>query len=129
MDQQQKTGKPWSASNPIPNIKQFFEKLDPDKMARDAEIDNRLAQQHDAVVPHVNDRLPKKDKKVTDPVTGKEVVIENVGRDFMKAVKDPRVSDLMHYGSKLTFGKLSVPNANLDKDTVKSLNLPLAAVC
>lgn len=41
-------------------------------------------------------------KTVTDPVTGGEVQISDVGKDFMKAVEDPQ---------------LSVPNANLGKPT------------
>ena len=41
-------------------------------------------------------------KTVTDPTTGNEVQIEDVDKDFMKAVEDP---------------KLSVPNANLGKAT------------
>ena len=41
-------------------------------------------------------------KTVTDPVTGGEVQIADVGDDFIKAVEDPQ---------------LSVPNANLGKET------------
>lgn len=105
MAQQQKSGKPWSAANPIPNIKQFVESLDKDKAERDRQIDvqNKAAeQQNGAPVPHKNEPLSKKGKTVTDPTTGNQVIVEDVGKDFMKAVKDPM---------------LSVPNANLGKET------------
>ena len=111
MAQQQKTGKPWSASNPIPNIKTFVENLDKGKAERDRQIDadadadaetSQAGGQNGAPVPHQNEAPSKKGKIVTDPTTGNKVTIEDVGQDFMKAVKDPM---------------LSVPNANLGKET------------
>lgn len=92
---QQQSGKPWSGNNPIPNIKQFVENLDKNKKERDQQIDA------DAKVPnqskngevHAHQNAPKQTggKTVLDPTTGKQVVIEDVGKDFMKAVKDPQV--------------------------------------
>lgn len=105
MAQQQKTGKPWSGNNPIPNIQQFISNLDKDKASRDAKIDeaNKASSQgNGAPVQHQNQAASTKGKEVTDPTTGKKVIIEDVGKDFMDAVKDPM---------------LSVPNANLGKDT------------
>src|SRR3954451_20604620 len=105
MAQQQRTGKPWSGANPIPTIKQFIESLDRDKAERDRQIDEQTRaanQQNVAPVPHENEAVTKKGKRVTDPITGNEVVIEDVGKDFMKAVQDPR---------------LCVPNANLGRET------------
>ena len=105
MAQQQKSGKPWSGANPIPNIKQFVESLDKDKAERDRQIDGQDSaanQQNASPVPQQNEPVSNKGKTVTDPTTGKQVVIENVGKDFMKAVQDPT---------------LSVPNANLGKET------------
>lgn len=92
MAQQQKTGKPWSGANPIPNIQQFVEKLDKNKAERDRQIDeqNKLGQ-NDQVAPHMSEARKPKGKTVTDPVTGKEVVIEDVGKEFMKGVKNPVV--------------------------------------
>lgn len=91
--QQQRTGKPWSAANPIPNIKQFVEALDRDKANRDREIDeqNKL-REREQVKPHKNETLSRQGKWVHDPVTGNQVQIEDVGKDFMKAVKDPMAS-------------------------------------
>jgi Ca2+-dependent lipid-binding protein len=105
MAQQQKPGKPWSGTNPIPNIKQFIENLDKDKAERDRHIDEQYRaanQQNGAPMPHKNEVVSPKGKTVTDPTTGNQVVIEDVGKDFMKAVRDPM---------------LSVPNANLGKET------------
>lgn len=99
---QQKAGKPWSGNNPIPNIKQFVESLDKDKADRDRQIDERNTVPQDKVTPHKNEPQSSNGKTVTDPTTGNQVVVENVDKDFMKAVKDP---------------KLSVPNANLGRPT------------
>ena len=103
-DQQQMTGKPWSGTNKIPNIKQFVAKLDKDKADRDRQIDQSTQQNgaDPSIIAHKNEVHTKKGKIVTDPTTGNQVEIEDVGEDFMKAVKDPM---------------LSVPNANLGKPT------------
>ncbi len=95
MAQQQRSGKPYSGTNPIPNIQKFVESLDKDKRERDRQIDeqNKLYEQqhHGSVKPHKNAPKPTGGKTVTDPTTGKQVVIEDVGKDFMKAVRDPQV--------------------------------------
>ena len=101
MAQQQRSGKPWSGNNPIPNVKQFIDSLDKDKAERDRNIDAQ-SKPGDGIKPHKNDTRVSNGKTVTDPTTGNQVVIENVGKDYMKAVKDPQ---------------LSVPNANLGKPT------------
>ena len=103
-DQQQMTGKPWSGTNKIPNIQQFVAKLDKDKASRDKQIDesNQGNAADPSIVAHKNEVHTKKGKVVTDPTTGNQVEIEDVGEDFMKAVKDPM---------------LSVPNANLGRPT------------
>lgn len=105
-DQEQHHPGHYSGRNRIPNIKEFAASLDRDKKDRDAKIDaDSKSNKKDATVQeHVNSS-PKgkgKGRKVTDPVTGKEVEITDVNADFMKAVEDPY---------------LSVPNANLGKDT------------
>ncbi|RMZ84994.1 hypothetical protein DV738_g320, partial [Chaetothyriales sp. CBS 135597] len=107
---QQKSGKPWSGANKIPNINDFLASLDLDKARRDEEIDqaeqaNQEQEQNladDGVTDHKNETKKRKGKTVTDPVTGKTVVIEDVNKEFMRNVDNP---------------KLSVPNANLGKPT------------
>ena len=90
--QEQKSGKPWSGANRIPNIKQFVEALDKDKASRDNEIDQRnQAGKEEQVTAHVNEAKSKGGKWVHDPVTGNKVMIEDVSKDFMKSVKDPMV--------------------------------------
>jgi hypothetical protein len=91
----------YSGANPVPTIKEFMEKLDVTKKDRDKNIDD------EAVPPKERTQEPKLkvgkgQKVVTDPVTGAEVGIENSKRSMVKEVDDP---------------KLSVPNANLGKDT------------
>jgi len=97
----------YSGANPIPNIKKFVEGLDADKKRRDEEIERQIKEEkgQGEAVPHT----PAQDtgtsgtkKTVTDPVTGKQVDIEDVNEEFTKRVENP---------------VLSVPNANLDRDT------------
>lgn len=92
--QQQKSGKPWSGTNKIPNIQEFVSGLDKEKAARDKEIDaqNSAASKQDKIVPHKNEKRDDKGKTVTDPVTGKQVVISDVGKKYMKNVDNPQVN-------------------------------------
>lgn len=90
--------KPYSGKNPIPTIKQFVENLDRDKAERDKRIDQegKSGPQGD-VKAHQNTRKAVKEgsrKTVTDPVTGKQVQIEDVDKSMMKAVEDPHVQTL-----------------------------------
>lgn len=98
-DQQQSVpGGHYSGSNKVPTINKFLESLDRDKKNRDAEIDQQknIATQEKngtaAVTPHKNDLPQKKGQKtVTDPVTGKEVVIEDAHKDNLDLVENPIV--------------------------------------
>ena len=102
---EQKSGKPWSGTNRIPNIKQFVEALDRDKAHRDKHIDAKneeQQQQSESVTEHHNAPTKKQGKWVHDPVTGHEVMIEDVGQDFMKAVKDPMVRSIQPVDAALT---------------------------
>ena len=92
----------YSGHNPVPNIKKFVESLDKEKKQRDKNIEEETAAKRARGGPtagsdvrdHVEDK-PKgvagSRKKVTDPVTGREVEIEDVNANFMKAVEDPQV--------------------------------------
>lgn len=123
--QQHAPGGHYSGTNKIPTINQFIEKLDRDKKERDHEIDEqRKARAHAGggdAVPHKNSDLHAKEnqQKVTDPTTGKEVVIEDVNDKMVESAKNPVVSgDDSDSCNKLTREQLSVPNANLNKPTV-----------
>ncbi|TKX19683.1 C2 domain-containing protein 4 [Elsinoe australis] len=101
-DQQQQQHGPggfYSGSNKIPTVHQFIERLDRDKRERDKGIDAKTGE----AVPH-KDKKPQdtSGKSVTDPTTGNQVVIADVGKEMMERAKNPT---------------LSVPNANLGKDT------------
>ncbi|EXJ89462.1 hypothetical protein A1O3_02529 [Capronia epimyces CBS 606.96] len=103
--QQQKSGKPWSGTNKIPNIKEFVTLLDKDKAQRDRELDsspNQQAARSNEATPHKNEKQKTSGKTVTDPVTGNKVLIANVGKEYMTRADNPQ---------------LSVPNANLGKPT------------
>ena len=80
--------------------------MDKDKRERDQQLDElrKQAQNQTEATPHHNTTTGKEGtrKTVRDPTTEKEVQIEDVDANFMKAVEDPQ---------------LSVPNANLGKDT------------
>jgi hypothetical protein len=121
-NQKKGPGGHYSGSNPIPNIQRFIESMDADKKDRDAKINHELSEKQklqntgsDEIRDHDNGQptgVEGTRKKVTDPTTGKEVEIEDVNADFMKAVENPQ---------------LSVPNANLGKETVSffSIHVPM----
>lgn len=130
----------WSAANPIPTIQKFVENLDKDKRDRDQQIDDEIKRRQQdankskqAVDNEVAELANKKARHVTDPVTGREVSIADVDKQYMAEVENPSVSRLFHvkkihdantlatdYHSKCkpreTNGKYDIPVA---------LNLPL----
>lgn len=96
MAQQQKSGKPWSGQNKIPTIGQFIDNLDKDKKERDQNITSGQQQKigiknQDVTVPHKNQERMKDAKSVSDPVTGGQVMISDVGREYMENATDPKV--------------------------------------
>jgi hypothetical protein len=111
LQQKAGTGGHWSGGNKIPTVGQFIQRLDKDKQERDKQLDDQAqarAQQQGLggsdVKAHKNEKreASSSQKTVTDPTTGKEVVIEDVNQDYINKAKEP---------------VLSVPNANLGKDT------------
>ncbi|MCJ1313286.1 hypothetical protein MMC25_006963 [Agyrium rufum] len=112
MDQQQqvKPGGHYSGQNKVPTISKFLANLDKDKKDRDAQIEESKKNKVSGgdAVPHHNEKPNTSGRKtVTDPTTENQVQIEDVNKDFMSAVKDPQ---------------LSVPNANLGKDTTVKID-------
>ena len=112
--QQHAPGGHYSGHNPIPTVKQFVENLDRDKRARDKQIEETAtaAAAHKQDQPKTDDELPETqlkgtEKKVTDPTTGREVVIADVNKDMINEVENPHIV---------------VPNANLNKQTVGNPN-------
>lgn len=125
--QQHAPGGHYSGHNPIPTVRQFVENLDRDKKNRDKEIDERAkttkpqtgstapttaagtttAPTQDGVQDHKvqSKTIEGTEKTVTDPTTGREVVIADVNKDMIDEVENPH---------------LIVPNANLNKPTVSS---------
>ncbi|CZS98597.1 probable meiotically up-regulated gene 190 protein [Rhynchosporium agropyri] len=91
-DQKVGPGSHYSGTNPIPNIQQFLESLDIDKKERDKKIDEGLisgeVKDHSASEPGVSGTR----KSVTDPTTGRHVEIEDVDKEFMRAVEKPQAS-------------------------------------
>ncbi|RMZ74209.1 c2 domain [Pyrenophora seminiperda CCB06] len=98
----------YSGHNPIPTVRQFVDSLDKDKRARDQKLDEEAAQNQQSATedakPHrqTERHVEGTEKTVTDPTTGREVVIADVNKDMLKEVENPHVV---------------VPNANLNKDT------------
>ena len=94
--QQQKSGVPWSGANKIPNIKEFMTKLDKEKAQRDKAIDTQAHPNQAGsteVTPHQNEKPEGKGTTVTDPVTGNQVVIADVGKEYMERADNPQVRD------------------------------------
>ena len=86
-----------------------MQRLDRDKASRDANIDAQRSgaqQGGDDVKPHQNEvkHTSENQQTVTDPTTGKQIVIEDVNEDMRERAKNPT---------------LSVPNANLGKETTQ----------
>jgi len=117
--QQHAPGGHYSGHNPVPTVKKFLENLDKDKAERDRKIDEEsktnkpsdpnaippsLPTAAGEAVPHRPQKagIEGTQKTVTDPTTGKQVVIEDVGKSMLDQVENPTIS---------------VPNANLNKET------------
>jgi len=97
---QQKTGGHYGAHNKIPTVGQLLDRLDREKKDRDREIDHNAKAQG---IPHKNARQDAKlQKTVTDPTTGKEVVIADVDKTYMENAKN---------------NIISIPNEALGKET------------
>lgn len=98
---------PYSGHNKVPTIRQFVENLDRGKADRDRHLgeeaqalNNGYTVKNQEIMPHKNQERMKDAKAVHDPVTGGNVMIANVGKEYMENATDP---------------KLTVPNANLGK--------------
>jgi hypothetical protein len=104
VDTQHAPGGHYSGRNRIPNIQEFVASLDRDKRERDAQIDAALKEnkKNKSIAEHKIEDTKKPGRKVTDPVTGRQVEIEDMDVDYKAVVDNPI---------------LSVPNANLGKET------------
>ena len=97
----------YSGANPIPNIQKFVESLDKEKRDRDRKIDEEskshpVEGDNTTYNSEARDHKPSKPagkagsrKRVTDPVTGNEVEIEDVNADFLKSVGNPHVRTVL----------------------------------
>ena len=96
----QRSGKPWSGNNKIPTISEFVDRLDRDKKQRDAEVTAAdggsagVQVKHQDVMPHKNQERMKDAKTVSDPVTGGQVMIADVGKEYMENADNPKVSGM-----------------------------------
>jgi len=101
----------YSGRNPIPTINQFIENLDKDKAERDRQIDEankakaaaqraqkrgqpatQQGQSGDAVAHREqHNGIEGTQKRVTDPTTGRTVIIEDVSKEMVKNAANPVV--------------------------------------
>ena len=120
MADQQQTVQPgayYSNTNKIPTVQKFIQNLDKGKADRDKAIDEAQEHKTSGTQAHKPNPKGKNQREATDPVTGKEVVIEDATKEMYKHVTNPQ---------------LSVPNANLGKETVRAttfLGSVLLIVC
>lgn len=103
-DQQQQhaPGGHYSGANPVPTVRKFLENLDQDKKERDRQVEEREKQLREdpnassgqsqvaAHKPHPRG-IKGTQKEVTDPTTGRKVVIEDIKKDVMHEVDNPKV--------------------------------------
>lgn len=101
-DTKVRPGGHYSGKNPIPNVQRFIASMDADKKQRDAKIDAEMSANNSSG--EAKDHTPGQPagvkgsrKTVTDPTTGREVQIEDVNADFMKAVEEPVVCLKFYY--------------------------------
>lgn len=97
--QQHAPGGHYSGHNPVPTVRKFIENLDRDKAERDRKLDDEYAAKQRKTTP-TEDAVAHKPQKagisgtqktVTDPTTGREVVIEDVSKTMMNQVENPTV--------------------------------------
>ena len=104
-NQKKGPGGHYSGVNPIPNIQRFVESLDAEKRERDAMIEEsiRANQAQNRVTDHKPHQPSTKGtrKVVTDPTTGRDVEIEDVNKDFMKAADNSIVRPESYYFSRM----------------------------
>lgn len=107
MDAQESVAAPgqhYSGSNRIPNIKQFMERLDKDKKGRDAKIDSEVtggaktsSSASEATAHQEGQRRRGTNRRtVRDPVTGKDVEIDDNDGSLLKEAEDPHVRPPPH---------------------------------
>jgi hypothetical protein len=99
----------YSGANPIPTVQEFIEKLDITKNERDKKIDAaekkpkgedvKKVQEHEQRQQQTTNRSStpqlvagRHQKIVTDPVTGKQVVIEHAKKEGVRDVRNPKVN-------------------------------------
>ncbi|KAL4882080.1 hypothetical protein BJY04DRAFT_53207 [Aspergillus karnatakaensis] len=105
---QHRVGEHWSGNNPVPTIGRFIERLQADQKERE-EHEKVMASKRqerenaEGATPHRPRKVGQgRTREVTDPITGRDIEVEDLDENAMEPVKDP---------------KLVVPNANLGKDT------------
>lgn len=96
------SGQHYSGRNRIPNIKQFVEGLDRQKKHRDAQIDKqnqngtangKANSNTDGARDHIPTQKTGKNRRtIRDPVTGKDVEIEDISSQHLKAAEQPMAS-------------------------------------
>lgn len=96
-------GNNYSGTHKVPNIKQFMESLDRDKRERDAKIDQ--SKQGSEAVQHqpAERKVGKNRRTVHDPVTGKDVEIDDMDGDILKSVENPMVGNPIYTRWKVAF--------------------------
>ena len=95
MAEQQKAGggKPWSGTNKIPTVNEFISRLDKGKSERDKALESQYS---DTATAHHSEKPQKGGKTVTDPVTGHQVVVDDVGKEYMERADNPQVRIILH---------------------------------
>jgi hypothetical protein len=107
----------YSGANPIPTVQEFMQKLDMGKKDRDKDIDEKAKKKvvdsqksHAVNTGHMTGeqassvselKAGKGQRLVTDPVTGKDVIIENAKKDLTKEVTNPKVREVRFQRPKL----------------------------
>lgn len=100
-------GQHYSGTNRVPNIQDFIRSLDRDKRERDARIDaehKKKASPGEVTTPVVEPKRPGSHlRTVRDPVTGRDVEIDDISTQQLKDARNPKVGEVaVHASSVLT---------------------------
>lgn len=108
-------------TNKVPDIKTFVRNLDREKQERDQRLDEQRRQagaDYSEAKPHKETKAGKEGTRRTvhDPTTQKEVQIEDVDMNFMKAVEDPQVITQVERQITMTYAKNVLPALRSERE-------------
>jgi hypothetical protein len=105
--QQHRVGEHWSGTNPVPTIQKFMERLNREEKEQKEYEEAQTARERQTeggASPHQPRKKTKgKTRRVRDPVTGKDMEVEDMDEHSMDTIKDPKVTRSTSCDAKWNF--------------------------